>query len=67
MMSSWQTLDRALTSDGSELTLCWFADQLCERFALRVDGQELMHSNSHGSEEKLAVHGCAGLAARPNA
>ena len=38
-----------------------------ERFALRVDGQELMHSNSHGSEEKLAVHGCAGLAARTEA
>src|SRR4051812_7562339 len=65
--SSWQTLDRALTSDGSELTLCWFEDHLCQRFALRVDGQELMHSNSHGSEEKLAVHGCAGLAAQPRA
>lgn len=64
---SWQTLDRALTSDGSELTLCWFEDHHSERFALRVDGQELMHSNSHGSEEKLAVHGCAGLAARSNA
>jgi spermidine synthase len=66
-ISSWQTLDRALTSDGSELTLCWFQDQRCERFALRVDGQELMHSNSHGSEEKLAIHGCAGLAARSGA
>jgi spermidine synthase len=66
-MPSWQTLDRALCSDGSELTLCWFEDYHSERFALRVDGQELMHSNSHGSEEKLAVHGCAGLATRPNA
>ena len=64
---SWQTLDRALTSDGSELTLCWFEDYFSERFALRVDGQELMHSNSHGSEEKLAVHGCAGLATRSKA
>ena len=67
LMPSWQTLDRALTSDGSELTLCWFEDHHSERFALRVDGQELMHSNSHASEEKLAVHGCAGLAARSNA
>ena len=66
-MPSWQTLDRALCSDGSELTLCWFEDYHSERFALRVDGQELMHSNSHGSEEKLAVHGCAGLATRSNA
>ena len=55
----WQTLDRALTGDGSELTLC----QLGERYAMRVDGQELMNSASHGSEEKLAVFGCAGLAA----
>ena len=67
MTSSWQTLDRALTSDGSELTLCWFEDHHSERFALRVDGQELMHSNSHASEEKLAVHGCAGLAGRTKA
>jgi spermidine synthase len=67
MLPSWQTLDRALTSDGSELTLCWFEDHFSERFALRVDGQELMHSNSHGSEEKLAVHGCAGLATRSKA
>ena len=59
-MPPWQTLDRARTSDGSELCLC----RLGDRFALRVDGQELMHSNSHGSEEKLAVHGCAALAGK---
>jgi len=29
---------------------------------MRVDGQELMNSGSHQSEEKLAVYGCAGLA-----
>jgi spermidine synthase len=73
-MPAWQTLDRALTGDGSELTLCRLEFPLEAplenrrvRFALRVDGQELMHSNSHGSEEKLAVHGCAGLAARSKA
>ncbi len=59
-MMSWQTLDRALTTDGGELTLC----QLGDRYAMRVDGQELMNSASHGSEEKLAVFGCAGLERR---
>jgi spermidine synthase len=29
---------------------------------MRVDGQALMNSASHRSEEKLAVYGCAGLA-----
>jgi spermidine synthase len=60
-MTCWQTLDRALTTDGGELTLC----QLGDHYAMRVDGQELMNSASHGSEEKLAVFGCAGLARRP--
>jgi spermidine synthase len=59
----WQTIDRALTGDGSELTLCL----LGERYAMRVDGQELMNSASHGSEEKLAVFGCAGLAEKARA
>jgi spermidine synthase len=59
----WQTLDRALTSDGGELTL----SLLDERYAMRVDGQELMNSARHGSEERLAVHGCAGLAGKRRA
>jgi spermidine synthase len=59
----WQTIDRALTGDGSELTLSLLGD----RYAMRVDGQELMNSASHGSEEKLAVFGCAGLARKPGA
>ena len=32
---------------------------------MRVDGQELMNSASHRSEEKLAVYACAGLTRRP--
>ncbi len=32
---------------------------------MRVDGQELMNSASHRSEEKLAVYGCASLAGKP--
>jgi spermidine synthase len=62
-VAPWTTCDRTFTSDGSELTL----SLLGEHFAMRVDGQELMNSRSHGSEEKLAVHGCAGLARRPAA
>jgi spermidine synthase len=56
-----QTIERALTSDGGELTL----SRNGERYAIRVDGQELMNSASHRSEEMLAVYGCAGLARRP--
>jgi spermidine synthase len=59
----WQTLDSAVTSDGSELELV----QRDRQFAIRVDGQVLMDSESHGSEEGLAQHGCAGLAAAPGA
>jgi spermidine synthase len=58
-MIPWQTLDRAVTSDGSELAIA----QRDRQFAIRVDGQVLMNSESHGSEEKLATHGCAGLRA----
>jgi spermidine synthase len=36
-----------------------------DRYAMRVDGQELMNSASHRSEQKLAVYGCAGLARKP--
>ncbi|HMC94813.1 MAG TPA: hypothetical protein VKO16_08595 [Polyangia bacterium] len=59
----WKTLDRAETSDGSDLVLSLRDDQ----YAIRVDGQELMNSKSHASEEKLAVHGCAGLGAKRGA
>jgi spermidine synthase len=56
-MPPWVTLDRARSTDGGELALARRGDQ----FAIRVDGMELMNSDSHGSEEKLAHHGCAGL------
>ena len=62
-MSVWMTLDRAQTSDGSEMTLASRDDH----YVIRVDGQDLMNSNSHGSEEKLARYGCAGLAEKPGA
>jgi spermidine synthase len=56
-----QRIGQALTSDGGELTLSLDG----ERYAMRVDGQELMNSASHRSEEMLAVYGCAGLARTP--
>jgi spermidine synthase len=55
------TLERAPISDGGEMVLSRRGDE----YAIRVDGQELMNSRTHGSEERLAVHGCAGLRARP--
>jgi SAM-dependent methyltransferase len=60
---SWRTLDRALLPDGSEMTLA----RRGEEHSIRIDGDVLMTSNSHGSEEKLAERGCAGLDALPQA
>jgi len=62
-MIPWQTLDRAVTNDGSELAIA----QRDRQFAIRVDGQVLMNSDSHGSEEKLATHGCERLRAKRRA
>jgi spermidine synthase len=56
----WKTLDRAKTADGSELTLALRGTH----YAIRIGGQNLMSSESHDSEEQLAVHGCEGLAGR---
>lgn len=60
---SWQTLGRAQMADGSEMTLARSGDQ----HSLRIDGDVLMTSLNHGSEEKLAERGCAGLHAQPRA
>ena len=62
-MSVWVNLDRTHTGDGGEMTLALLDD----RYVIRVDGQDLMNSHSHASEEKLARYGCAGLAAKPGA
>jgi spermidine synthase len=62
-MIPWQTLDRAIMNDGSELAIA----QRDRQFAIRVDGQVLMNSDSHGSEEKLATHGCERLRAKRRA
>jgi len=60
---SWQTLGCALIVDGIEMTFARRGDQ----HSLRIDGDILMTSRIHGSEEKLAERGCAGLAALPRA
>jgi spermidine synthase len=62
-MPPWLTIDSALTSDGGEMTLATRGVQ----FVIRVDGQDLMNSASHGSEEKLAEYGCAGLGTKVGA
>ena len=62
-MLPWRTLDRALMNDGCEMTLARRGDE----HSIRVDGDMLMTSGSHGSEEKLAEHGCAGLDTLPHA
>ena len=49
--------------DGSEMTLARRGDE----HSIRIDGEVLMNSNSHGSEERLAERGCAGLDAVPRA
>lgn len=62
-MTPWQTLARTRMTDGSEMTLARRGDE----HSIRIDGDVLMTSNSHGSEEKLAERGCAGLDALPRA
>ena len=62
-MLSWQTLDRTLMNDGSEMTLARRGDE----HSIRIGGDVLMTSKSHGSEEKLAERGCAGLDTLPRA
>jgi spermidine synthase len=48
-------------TDGSEMTLARRGDE----HSIRIDGDVLMTSDSHGSEEKLAERGCAGLETLP--
>ena len=50
-------------NDGSEMTLARRGDE----HSIRIDGDVLMTSKSHGSEEKLAERGCAGLDTLPRA
>jgi spermidine synthase len=50
----WEVLGRTRTPDGSELTLTRHTSE----YVILIDGQILMSSRMHGSEEALAVLGC---------
>jgi spermidine synthase len=61
-MIPWKFLDSAqLPGNGGELRLYRRGDE----FSIRVDGNELMNSRSHGSEEALAELACARISGRP--
>lgn len=53
-MKPWEVLARTRTPDGTELTLSHHTSE----FVILADGQSLMSSRMHGSEEALAVLGC---------
>jgi spermidine synthase len=50
----WEVLGRTRTPDGSELTLTRHTSE----YVILINGQILMSSRMHGSEEALAVLGC---------
>ena len=57
-MIPWKQLDSTdIPNDGGQLHLY----QRDDEFSIRIDTCELMNSRAHGSEEKLAELGCAGL------
>jgi spermidine synthase len=56
-MKPWVDIARAQADGGGSVTLL----RREEEFAIRVDGQVLMSSRRHGSEERLAEIGCARL------
>ena len=57
-MIPWKQLDSTdIPNDGGKLHL----HQRDDEFSIRIDHCELMNSRAHGSEEKLAELGCAGL------
>lgn len=53
-MKPWTVLARTRTSHGTELTLTHHPSE----FAILADGQSLMSSRMHGSEDALAILGC---------
>ncbi len=53
-MKRWETLDRARTPEGTDLTL----SRSGKDFLILANGRGLMSSDMHGSEEALATFGC---------
>ena len=63
-MIPWELIDRApVPGDGGELTL----HRRGEEFSIRADGEELMNSRVHGSEEVLAELACDRISERRGA
>lgn len=62
-MIPWELLDSAPVPGGGE-TLC--LHRRGAEFSIRVDGNELMNSRVHGSEDALAELACARLADCPS-
>jgi len=61
-MIPWETIDRTqLPENAGELSLHRRGDE----FSIRVDGQELMNSLAHESEDALAKLACERIAGRP--
>jgi spermidine synthase len=59
-MKPWVVIGRARTPDGTELTLTHHVSE----YIIQADGQGLMSSRMHASEDALAVLGCADVRAR---
>jgi spermidine synthase len=60
-MARWDLLDQAaVPGGGGELFLYRRGDE----FSIRADGQELMNSRVHGSEEELAERVCVKMSGR---
>ena len=53
-MKPWETLGQARTPDGATMTLARSGSE----HVIRVDGQHLMSSRMHGSEDALAALAC---------
>jgi spermidine synthase len=60
-MKPWETLGQARTPDGATMTLTRSGTE----HVIRVDGQHLMSSRMHGSEEAMAALACEHLRDRP--
>lgn len=54
-MKPREIIGRIRTADGTELTLTHHVSE----FVIEADGQTLMSSRMHGSEDALAIRGCA--------
>jgi spermidine synthase len=54
-MKVWELLDSGPTLDGGQLTL---HQRGASDYLIRIDGQELMSSRTHGSETELGRLGC---------